>query len=170
MIVHDFSATNKDLLLGDFNFITGAKVDVQYLVTQHTYEEHTFEKIMGPKNQGFWYEIGSAPISQDLPQTTQEIDKLLKFGAYQAFEEDNIDQILERSAQSVSNLDVIQTFQKASFSDANNSNSELSFDINDPNFWDKIMPRWNYCDLQPQSQSDQTTHRYNTRSSNNRNK
>jgi hypothetical protein len=169
VIVHDFSAMNKDLLLGDFNFITGAKVDVQYLVTQHTYEEHTFEKIMGPENQGFWYEIGSAPISQDLPQTTQEIDKLLKFGAYQAFEEDDIDQILERSVQSA-NPDVIQTFQKASFSGADNNNTELSLDINDPNFWDKIMPRSNYRDLQPQGQSDQTTHRYNTRSSNNRNK
>lgn len=141
MIIHDFSATNKDLLFGDFNFITGDRVDVQCLVIGHSYEEIQFEQIIGPENQFLWPEIGSVPQKATAPK----IEALLTSGAYDVFNEQDIDQILETKTKtiSISNPDVpAQTFQKSSFT----ANNEFHIDVEDTNFWEKILPKTTVAD------------------------
>jgi hypothetical protein len=85
----------------------------------------------------------------------KEIDDLLKFGAYDLFREEekenekekkfyeeDIDQILNRSEKVVWNessakvLGGASSFSKASFRSA----GEPDIDINDPNFWTKVLP------------------------------
>lgn len=84
----------------------------------------------------------------------KEIDDLLKFGAYDLFNdkdnekekqfyEEDIDQILNRSSKVVWNetsakvLGAGSSFSKASF---RSSTAEPNIDINDPNFWNKVLP------------------------------
>lgn len=77
----------------------------------------------------------------------------MKYGAYDLFREDNkekerqfveedIDQILNRSSKVVWNESQAKIAANSSFSKATfrSSTADPDIDINDPNFWNKILP------------------------------
>lgn len=115
-------------------------VKVYRLLMKGTYEEHMFEA--ASKKLG----LGQAVLDRQKPQ---EIDKLLRKGAYhmlndieeENFGEEDIDQILiNRSKVVVYNEAEGSTFAKASF-DSNKDEEDADVDIEDPNFWSKILPQ-----------------------------
>ena len=115
-------------------------VKVYRLLMKGTYEEHMFEA--ASKKLG----LGQAVLDR---QKTQEIDKLLRKGAYhmlndieeENFGEEDIDQILiNRSKVVVYNEAEGSSFSKASF-DSNKDEENGDVDIEDPNFWSKILPQ-----------------------------
>ncbi|OMJ68517.1 hypothetical protein SteCoe_34011 [Stentor coeruleus] len=116
------------------------EVQVYRLVTARTYEAQMFER--ASKKLG----LDQAVFSKD---TKAEIETLLKFGAYSILEEDstksqqffesNIDEILQTSSRVV-NYNVIKgcySFSKSSFV---SHGSDTSINIDDPNFWNKVLP------------------------------
>ena len=111
-------------------------VKVYRLLMKGTYEEHMFEA--ASRKLG----LGQAILDK---QKNQEIDRLLRKGAYhmlndieeENFGEQDIDQILSRSRVVVYNEKAGSTFSKANF-DVESDDDNV--DINDPNFWDKILP------------------------------
>jgi chromodomain-helicase-DNA-binding protein 7 len=116
------------------------EVQVYRLITARTYEAQMFER--ASKKLG----LDQAVFSKD---TKAEIENLLKFGAYSILEEDssksqqffesNIDEILQTSARVV-NYNLIKgcySFSKSSFV---SHGSDTSISIDDPNFWNKILP------------------------------
>eukprot|EP01080_Neovahlkampfia_damariscottae_P008691 gene8691-638_t len=99
------------------------------------------------------FEGKSSKKESKIGLNSNEIDTLLKYGAYSAFKKDSeedeklllegdIESILERSS-TVIKYDQIQSekgvsqFSKASFCF---EQSDLDVDINDKNFWDKVLP------------------------------
>lgn len=110
------------------------------LVTARTYEAQMFER--ASKKLG----LDQAVFSKD---TKAEIENLLKYGAYSILEEDstrsqqffesNIDEILQTSSR-VINYNLIKgsySFSKSSFV---SHGCDTSINIDDPNFWNKILP------------------------------
>ena len=110
------------------------------------------------------YNIGGDdnPSTNMSKLTIQEIDELLKKGAYDVFREENnnnnteqsdfveadLDTILARRSTKLiydnnnsNNKSTLGSFSKASFisNHGNNSNKEEDVDINDPDFWKKII-------------------------------
>lgn len=97
---------------------------------------------------------GDGPKSgQNKEQTAlkkKQVEELLKMGMLaflnnnekdkNMFEED-IDQILEQRTRINTNLEVFSaiTYSKTSF--ASNAHSSNQIDINDPNFWNKVLPQ-----------------------------
>ena len=116
------------------------EVQVYRLVTARTYEAQMFER--ASKKLG----LDQAVFSKD---TKAEIENLLKYGAYSILEEDssksqqffesNIDEILQTSSRVV-NYNLIKgcySFSKSSFV---SHGSDTSISIDDPNFWNKVLP------------------------------
>ncbi|EAY02795.1 F/Y-rich N-terminus family protein [Trichomonas vaginalis G3] len=110
-------------------------VKVYRLITKGTYEQNMFE--ISSKKLG----LGHAILDKT---KKKELDTLLRKGAYYAlndveedtFGEDDIDQILSRSKTMVINEAAGSMFSKAQFDVDENTN----IDINDPEFWQKILP------------------------------
>lgn len=126
-------------------------VKVYRLLMKGTYEEHMFEA--ASKKLG----LGQAIL--DKCSFGQEIDKLLRKGAYHMLNdieeenigEEDIDQILiNRSKVVVYNEAEGSTFAKASF-DSNKDEENADVDIEDPNFWSKILPQSNQTQNDPNS-------------------
>ena len=145
------------------------EVKVYRLISAKTYERHMFErssKKLG-LDQAVLHDMG-APTSMTTnanpnanPKSLldkKNIDSLLKYGAYdlfkggeddkeseKRFKEEDIDQILNRSSKVVwkEGTDGTQenqpssSFSKATFT-ASSADSEI--DVNDPNFWDLVLP------------------------------
>ena len=116
------------------------EVQAYRLVTARTYEAQMFER--ASKKLG----LDQAVFSKD---TKAEIENLLKYGAYSILEEDssrsqqffesNIDEILQTSSRVV-NYNLIKgsySFSKSSFV---SHGSDTSISIDDPNFWNKVLP------------------------------
>ena len=131
-------------------------VKIYRLITRNTYESIMFDKASRKlgldkavltKMKGVNGKAESeAPLNI---KDRKEIDLLLKLGAYafkdtneeSKYDEEDIDKILERSTRVVTTSDsnVPSSFSKASFvSEGAASNADL--DVNDPDFWIKIMP------------------------------
>eukprot|EP01125_Pyxidicula_operculata_P016654 TRINITY_DN576_c0_g2_i1.p1 TRINITY_DN576_c0_g2~~TRINITY_DN576_c0_g2_i1.p1 ORF type:complete len:2102 (+),score=699.65 TRINITY_DN576_c0_g2_i1:116-6421(+) len=136
-------------------------VKIYRLLTRNTYERLMFER--ASKKLG----LDQAVLTQmddsgkDDPDkasktfTSQEVDLLLKKGAYEAFLDDNdasqafcdenIDQILTRRTQKVVHdggsddgpRQLSSTFAKASFA---SEKTQPDLDVNDPDFWAKFFP------------------------------
>ena len=115
------------------------EVQVYRLVTARTYEAQMFER--ASKKLG----LDQAVFAKE---NKAEIENLLKYGAYSILEEDssksqqffesNIDEILQASR--VVNYNVINrcySFSKSSFV---SHGADTSINIDDPNFWNKILP------------------------------
>lgn len=113
-------------------------VQVYRLLTDGTYEQSMFDA--ASRKLG----LGHAILDKMPPN--KEIDMLLRKGAYHLLndvEEDNFDQqdiedILSRSTVMVYNEATSGSFSKATFDLGDESGS---VDINDPNFWEKILPQ-----------------------------
>jgi chromodomain-helicase-DNA-binding protein 7 len=116
------------------------EVQVYRLITARTYEAEMFER--ASRKLG----LDQALFSKE---GRTEIENLLKFGAYsildddnsksQHFVESNIDEILETKTRVV-NYSVIRgsyTLQKSSFI---SQSSDMTINVDDPNFWNKILP------------------------------
>jgi len=109
-------------------------VKVYRLITKGTYEQNMFE--IASRRLG----LGHAVLDKG---HKKEIDKLLRQGAYHAlrdvednkFGEEDIEEILSRSKVMVYNEAAGSTFSKANF-DCGGDN----VDIDDPDFWKKILP------------------------------
>lgn len=115
------------------------EVQVYRLVTARTYEAQMFER--ASKKLG----LDQAVFAKE---NKAEIENLLKYGAYSILEEDssksqqffesNIDEILQASR--VVNYNLINrcySFSKSSFV---SHGADASINIDDPNFWNKILP------------------------------
>lgn len=116
------------------------EVQVYRLVTARTYEAEMFER--ASKKLG----LDQAVFQRE---NKGEIENLLKYGAYSIFEEDsgrsqqflesNIDQILQTNTRIVdySLIKNSYSFSKSSFV---SHGSDTSINIDDPNFWNKVLP------------------------------
>lgn len=124
-------------------------VKVYRLLTRNTYERHMFER--ASQKLGLDQVVLNRSSDEDgegKPKfTTQEVDSLLKYGVYdlfrdddssEKFKEENIEDIFaRRTTRVVHETREGSTFSKASFT-SNDANDEL--DIDDPDFWKKVMP------------------------------
>ncbi|KAH0785021.1 F/Y-rich N-terminus family protein [Histomonas meleagridis] len=112
-------------------------VKVYRLLTKNTYEEHMFQAA------SLKLGLGHAILDKE---KNKEIDQLLRKGAYhmlndveeENFNEQDIDQILSRSKVMVYNEAAGSSFSKANF---DIEDEENSVDLEDPNFWSKILPQ-----------------------------
>jgi hypothetical protein len=102
-----------------------ANVSFEILFAQHTIEETLLEKITMKKPHLFYQKPIEPPAAS---MSFREVEQLLRMGAYSAFQES--DAAPPPSTKTA--------FAKASFS-ASPSLPEV--DINDPNFWIKILPK-----------------------------
>ena len=132
------------------------EVKIYRLITRNTYERQMFErssKKLG-LDQAVLSDFGSNAINTKL--NAEDIDKLLKYGAYdlfrdeeeqnnlsRKFQDSSIDQILQKSAKKVNyaqneekSTQTESTFAKATFQI---SSAESNIDINAENFWDLVM-------------------------------
>ena len=145
-------------------------VKVYRLITHNTYEKKMFEKaskklgldqaVLTKMKSSSSSSSSSTSNSNKIPLNTKEVDELLKYGAYGAFDdtpgtdqydEEDIDKILERSAtvivggndpnseNSSTNNSALSSFSKASFVSAD-AESNAHVDVTDPDFWKKLMP------------------------------
>jgi len=128
-------------------------VKVYRLLTRKTYERQMFDRAslkLGLDAAVLNNVDSGSSDSSGKPKFTQkEVDVLLKQGAYGAFNDDdtaaekfheeNIDDILEHRTTRIvhENVATGSGFSKASFA-SESSNAEL--DVNDPDFWKKLMP------------------------------
>ena len=134
-------------------------VKVYRLLTRNTYETAMFEK--ASKKLGLDQAVlnkmksvssASAKGGEAPPLKKKEVEQLLKYGAYGAFDEtgkdkydeEDIDKILERSKTIVvpgepNSEENKSSFSKAAFISAEAS-SNAHIDVNDPDFWKKLMP------------------------------
>ncbi|EGF78368.1 hypothetical protein BATDEDRAFT_35805 [Batrachochytrium dendrobatidis JAM81] len=137
-------------------------VQIYRLITRNTYEREMFDRAsmklgldkallqrmdMQGESGFAGFDAGSSKSSA---LTTEEVEELLKKGAYGAFMDDeaskqfceeDIDQILERRTQVIrhDNKDEKSSiFSKATFQA---SGSAADVDVNDPDFWDKVAKR-----------------------------
>jgi len=132
-------------------------VKIYRLITRNTYESQMFDR--SSKKLGLDQAVLSSFQTNDefaekavKALDKKAIDSLLKFGAYDLlskdddasskFCEEDIDRILERSrtivhANQPEEENALANFSKASFT-SNTSAPEL--DINDPDFWRKLLP------------------------------
>jgi len=118
----DWNPQNDVLALSRCHRIGQTKdVKIYRLITKNTYDSVMFEFASKKLklNQAV-LNIGSEPT----PTGTKEIDALLRYGAYDLFKESD-----------TQNQDGPYTFEKASF-----PISENDININDPNFWERILP------------------------------
>ena len=142
-------------------------VRVYRLLTAKTYEMHMFHSasmklgleravLSQQREQGDDGEDGKPKAKSDREAQAKEIDELLKKGAYDVFRDDDdkeaekfmetdIDQLLERSATTVtydakdSGLSGgLGSFSKASFV-ADTGEGEKDVDLDDPDFWSKAV-------------------------------
>ncbi|KAJ1548210.1 choline dehydrogenase 6 [Nowakowskiella sp. JEL0078] len=138
------------------------QVQIYRLITRNTYEREMFDKASmklgldkailqrmdtGGADDVTSADTGAKTLSQ-LPKN--EIEDLLKKGAYGAFMDDDsskqfceedIDQILERRTQVIKHDQTEQKgsiFSKATFAA---SNADSNIEINDPDFWDKLAQK-----------------------------
>ncbi|PRP87395.1 chromodomain helicase hrp1 [Planoprotostelium fungivorum] len=133
------------------------EVKVYRLITRNTYERQMFEKSSRKLglDQAVLQELGSpsggSKGSKDLDK--KEIEALLKNGVYEIynddgealkrFYEDDIDKILNRSTKVIWKGDSNTTpmsnssFARASFA---SSGADSAIDVNDPNFWNLVLP------------------------------
>jgi hypothetical protein len=109
-------------------------------------------------DQAVLHDMGSPTVSAAQPKSLldkKDIDALLKYGAYDLFKEDDIqkemkfkeediDQILGRSSKVVwtdtearEKQAGASSFSKATFQ---SSHSDSAIDVNDPNFWELVLP------------------------------
>ena len=128
------------------------EVKVYRLITAKTYEKQMFEmasKKLG-LDQAVLHDMGNESTSGP-KLDKKEIDQLLKYGAYdlfqqddeQKFQEENIDQILNRAAKVVWNPDTGENVNASSFSTAtfDIGESASKVDMDDPQFWEKVLPQ-----------------------------
>jgi hypothetical protein len=142
-------------------------VRVYRLLTAKTYEMHMFHSasmklgleravLSQQRDQGEDGEEGKPKPKSDREAQAKEIDELLKKGAYDVFRDDDdkeaekfmetdIDQLLERSARSItynkteSNMSSgLGSFSKASFV-TDTGDGEKDVDLDDPDFWSKAV-------------------------------
>jgi len=141
------------------------KVKVYRLITSKTYEKTMFERanlklgldqaVLNKIEDTDGGESAAARLGWEAQSTKQktaltaaEVDSLLKYGAYamkdddesaQKFVEENIEQILESRTKTVvrDSIEGSSTFSKASFA---SEHAVPEIDVNDPDFWRKIMP------------------------------
>ncbi|KAJ3129317.1 choline dehydrogenase 7 [Nowakowskiella sp. JEL0407] len=138
------------------------QVQIYRLVMRNTYEREMFDRASlklgldkailqrmdtGGDEESTSADVGGKTLSQ-LPKN--EIEELLKKGAYGAFMDDeaskqfceeDIDQILERRTQVIKHDQTEQKgsiFSKATFAVTNN---DSNIEINDPDFWDKLAQK-----------------------------
>lgn len=130
------------------------KVKVYRLITRRTYEMEMFktasrklglDKAVLHKMRGV--NKLSSNEEEDMPKLNKkEINDLLKHGAYAIlgetddhFYEEDIDQILERNSKLIvhETAETNSTFSKASFV---SSDAQESVDLDDPDFWKKVIP------------------------------
>ncbi|KAH9268936.1 hypothetical protein BASA83_009070 [Batrachochytrium salamandrivorans] len=134
-------------------------VQIYRLITRNTYEREMFDRAsmklgldkallqrmdMQGESGFSGFDAGS---SKSNALSTEEVEELLKKGAYGAFMDDeaskqfceeDIDQILERRTQVIrhdSKEEKSSIFSKASFQA---TGSAADVDVNDPDFWDKV--------------------------------
>jgi len=127
---------------------------VYRLITRNTYEQKMFD--IASKKLGLDQAILSEMVdTNDILTTTtskhksklseEEVESLLRNGVYEVFNSDNesqqfceedISEILARRTTKVVHGKGGSNFSKAAFS----SNLTTEVDINDPNFWEKLMP------------------------------
>ncbi|ELP87418.1 chromodomain helicase hrp1, putative [Entamoeba invadens IP1] len=128
------------------------EVKVYRLVSKNTYERYMFER--ASKKLGLDQAVlANVTSSNDSKEKTQlskaEIESLLKYGAYGVFKDDeessskfceeDIEQILEkRSSKVVWKGDSVTG---GSFSTATFQVEADAVDVNDKNFWEKVLPR-----------------------------
>jgi len=130
-------------------------VKIYRLITRNTYERQMFER--ASLKLGLDQAVLNQMEDSDGPAvggkgkaalTSKEVDSLLKYGAYdifrdeddaaQKFCEDDIDSILQRRTTTiVQESKEGSSFAKASFA---SESAVPDIDINDPEFWKKIMP------------------------------
>lgn len=142
-------------------------VRVYRLLTAKTYEMHMFHSasmklgleravLSQQRDQGNDGEGGKSKSKKEKEAQAKEIDELLKKGAYDVFRDDNdeeakkfmetdIDQLMERSAKTVTygkqegNLNSgLGSFSKASFV-TDTGDGEKDVDLDDPDFWSKAV-------------------------------
>jgi len=129
-------------------------VMVYRLITRNSYEQEMFER--ASKKLGLCTGIMAGFEGKDMGGMNKNdvslLDKMLRNGAYGVFKdgdeaakkfvESNIDEILEHSSRKVddkaekSKLGVIHNFTRSKF-ESEGANATL--DINDANFWDKLL-------------------------------
>eukprot|EP00339_Tiarina_fusa_P012625 CAMPEP_0117033454 /NCGR_PEP_ID=MMETSP0472-20121206/23902_1 /TAXON_ID=693140 ORGANISM="Tiarina fusus, Strain LIS" /NCGR_SAMPLE_ID=MMETSP0472 /ASSEMBLY_ACC=CAM_ASM_000603 /LENGTH=1984 /DNA_ID=CAMNT_0004742375 /DNA_START=28 /DNA_END=5983 /DNA_ORIENTATION=+ len=134
-------------------------VKIYRLLTHNTYEKKMFEKAslkLGLDQAVLTKMKSGGSSSNNVPLNTKEVNELLKYGAYGAFDEtpgtdqydeEDIDKILERVSTTVvvggkSEAPVnnaLSSFSKASFISAD-AESNAHVDVTDPDFWKKLMP------------------------------
>ncbi|KAL7721116.1 Chromodomain helicase hrp1 [Entamoeba marina] len=128
------------------------EVKVYRLVSKNTYERYMFERASMKLglDQAILSNVGSAEPKDNDKLSKEEIEHLLKFGAYGAFKDDDesskkfceedIDKILEQRSSKV--VWKGETVTGGSFSTATfQSEAGENIDVNDPNFWDYVMPK-----------------------------
>ena len=116
------------------------EVQVYRLITARTYEAQMFER--ASKKLG----LEQALFSKD---ERREVENLLRFGAYSILDEDtsksqhfvesNIEEILEKNSRVV-NYSIIRGCYSLGKSSFISHTADQSIDVNDPEFWSKILP------------------------------
>ncbi|CAD5209696.1 unnamed protein product [Bursaphelenchus xylophilus] len=127
-------------------------VKVYRLITTNTYEREMFDKASLKLGLDKAVLQSMTPKDNSQQLTRQEVEDLLKKGAYGAvmdednegskFSEEDIDTILSRRTQTIKLEPGIKgsTFAKASFTSSSNRED---IDVNDPNFWSKWAKKAN---------------------------
>ncbi|CAD5206696.1 unnamed protein product [Bursaphelenchus okinawaensis] len=127
-------------------------VKVYRLITSNTYEREMFDKASLKLGLDKAVLQSMAPKENSQQMTRQEVEDLLKKGAYGAvmdednegskFSEEDIDTILSRRTQTIKLEPGVKgsTFAKASFTSSSNRED---IDVNDPNFWSKWAKKAN---------------------------
>jgi chromodomain-helicase-DNA-binding protein 7 len=116
------------------------EVQVYRLITARTYEAQMFAR--ASKKLG----LDQAVFNKE---TRNEIENLLKHGAYNILEEDaskskqfaesNIEEILEKNARVV-NFNVVRGCYSVLKSTFVSQTADSSINLDDPNFWSKVLP------------------------------
>lgn len=131
-------------------------VKIYRLVTRRTYETHMLgqaSRKLGLDQAVLKRMKGAGSTSattedEPPPLDKKQIDILLRHGAYGAFDDENsqdnfteedIDKILGRSSTVVHDANGPSTFSKANFCPTSNAGSR-DVDVNDPDFWKKVLP------------------------------